>query len=134
MGYVGDETHPVPHVPMTVSPRSKLVPSLSTASFVEPQPFSDIVPVVSSHELHDQPPRLGVRLYVALRRRQVRVTGERLDVPQRPADRRDLSGGVGDEGPPSRVARASDEAELGVPAGEQVHDRLGGGSGSPARS
>jgi hypothetical protein len=48
-----------------------------------------------SHQLHDPPLRLGVGLDVALGGRQVRVAGERLDVPQRPADGRDLSGCVG---------------------------------------
>ena len=38
---------------------------------------------------------IGVQLDVALGGRQVRVTGERLDVPQRPADGRDLSSCIG---------------------------------------
>ena len=91
------------------------------------------MPVPELNQLHDLPLRLGVRLYVALRRRQVRVTGERLNVPQRPADRRYLSRGVGDEGPSAAVAGAAREAEVSIPAGEQVDDGLGGGSGSPLR-
>jgi hypothetical protein len=63
-----------------------------------------------SHQLHDLPLRLGVRLDVALGRGEVRVTGEHLDVPQGPADRRYLSGGVGDEGPSAAVAGAAGEA------------------------
>ena len=74
-----------------------------------------------------------MRLDVALGRRQVGVAGERLDVPQRPANGRYLSSGVGDESPSAAVAGAPGEAEVGVPAGEQVHDRLGGGSGSALR-
>ena len=89
--------------------------------------------VLDLNQLHDPPLRLSVRLYVALRRRKVRVTGEQLDVPQRPADRRDLSCGVGDEGPSNAVAGTSRKTEVSVPTREQVHDRLGGGPGSPLR-
>ena len=91
------------------------------------------MPVPELNQLYDSPLRLGMGLYVALRRRQVRVTGEHLNVPQRPADRRDLSRGVGDEGPAAAVAGATREAEVSIPPGEEVHDRLGGGSGSPLR-
>jgi hypothetical protein len=42
---------------------------------IHKQATSDIVLVVNSHELDDPALRLGVRLYVALGRRQVGMTG-----------------------------------------------------------
>ena len=51
------------------------------------------------------------------------MTGELLDVSQRPADRRYLPGRVNVR-PSAVVARATDEAEVSVPPLEHVHDRL----------
>jgi len=84
-------------------------------------------------QLHNPPLRLPTRLNVALGSREVRVTSEQLDVPQRPADGRDLSSGVGDEGPSTAMAGTSREAEVGILPGVKVHDCLGGGPGSPLR-
>jgi hypothetical protein len=64
------------------------------------------------HQFDDPSRGLGVRLDVALSGGQVRVTGEGLNVPQGPADRRDPAGGVGDEGPSPAVAGIAIEAEF----------------------
>ena len=48
------------------------------------------------------------------------MTAERLDVSQRATDRRDLACCVRDEGPPSAVAGAAIEAEIGIPSREQA--------------
>ena len=58
--------------------------------------------------LHDLLLRFGIRLDVPLRRPKVRMTGQHLDVPERPADGRYLPSRVGDEGPSSAVARAAE--------------------------
>jgi len=84
-----------------------------------------IVPPVNSDKLRYSRLGLGMRLDVAVARRQVGVTGEQLNVPKRPPDRRDLSSGVGDEGPSAAVAGTSRKAEVGMLPGEKVHDRLG---------
>src|SRR5271154_3163894 len=68
--------------------------------------------------------RLRLLVDVSLRGPQVRVTGELLDIPQRPPDRRYLPSRVGDESPPPAVTGAADEADVPVPALEHVDDRL----------
>ena len=55
---------------------------------------------------------------------------QRLNVPERPTDRRYLSRRVGDEGASPAVARATVETQLGIPPGEQIYDRLKVGLGS----
>ncbi len=56
---------------------------------------------------------------------------QHLDVSERAAHGGDLPGGVGDEGPPSRVARAAVVPQFTVPPTEQVHDDLRSSPGCP---
>ena len=72
----------------------------------------------------DNPPlRVGMGFDVALGGRERCMSGQKLHVPQRAANRADLPRGVGDESAPAAVARAAVEAQGPIPDGEQVHDR-----------
>ena len=83
------------------------------------------------YQLDNSSLRFCVRLDVALRGRQVRMPRQHLDIPQRPAHRRDLPGSAGDEGPTPGVARTAREPKIPIPTREHVHHRL---RRSPTRS
>jgi len=69
-------------------------------------------------------PRFGVGVDVSLRRSNIRVARQFLNVFQRPADGRYLSSGIRNERPSSAVAGAADEPEVSIPPLEHVYDGL----------
>jgi hypothetical protein len=71
-------------------------------------------------------PTLGfsITVDVSLSGSEITVTREHLDVPKRASNCRYLPGRVRDEGSSPGVARASHEAEFGVPSKEHIDDGL----------
>src|ERR1700723_2195448 len=77
-----------------------------------------------SYKFDDPDLSFRVGFDVTLRGPKVRVTGQHLDVTERPADRRDLPRGIGDESASAAVTRTAVEADVPVPSPEQVDDGL----------
>lgn len=75
-------------------------------------------------QLHDFQLRLRIGLDVSLRGPKIGVTSEHLNISQRTTDRRDFPRAIGDERPSPAMTGAPVEADISVPAPEQVHDGL----------